>query len=219
MQITIHITGESYHLIGYKHIGNRKREMLKRGIHHNTVFPGNRRIQRSVSNHNLRTFMCQVRIHILFASLTRKPGSSQRNITDTLALVSQLINAGFSRKLQRVFRLYIVGFGRKQSGNIGHIGQDTKQFIQPDTAQLDIHILQRNRITWQRLHPDSHPFIILHIYIGINTHIIVQINPVVMLLKAKLMESNDRLLRYQGQGNSIPLTTTTIKRLGVDSKK
>ena len=97
MQVAVHIAGKSHHLIGYKNIGYAERKMFECRVHYNAVLARNCRIQRTISNHNFSTLMRKISIDVLLTFLSRKPGSSQSHITDTLPFISQFIDTCFRR--------------------------------------------------------------------------------------------------------------------------
>ena len=45
------------------------------------------------------------------------------------------------------------------------------------------------------MYTESHSFIIPHIYISVYTHILMHINPVVILIKMEFLEGDNRFFR------------------------
>ena len=163
--------------------------------------------------------MIQISVEVLFSLFARQPCSPQSNITNALAFISQFINGCFCRELKVLFGLYVVCFCREQSGDFGEVRQYARYFIQADSPDFDIDILQRDRISLYRMHTESHAFIIPHIHIGIHAHILVQINPVMIFVEMEFTERNNRFFRNQCKGQSIPFSTSPNQRTGIDSEQ
>lgn len=88
-----------------------QREVFQRRIYFQAILTRRSREQLTVCYQYFYFIMIQISVQILLSLLTRQPRSSQSDITNTLAFISQFINRGFRRKLKVFFRLYVVCFG------------------------------------------------------------------------------------------------------------
>ena len=66
---------------------------------------------------------------------------------------------------------------------------------------------------------ESHAFIIPHIHIGVDTHILMQIYPVVILIEMKFTECNNRFCRNQRKSQSVSFPASSNQRTGIDTKQ
>ena len=104
---------------------------------------------------------------------SRQPGSSYTDIAYRPTLISQILNASFSRYLQRVFSLYIVCLGSKESGQTRHVRNNFAKIGQRQATEFDIDVLQGKGIGSITFHTKSQSIITFHINTGINTHVFV----------------------------------------------
>ena len=116
--------------------------MLHCGIYLDTVLTGYRGMKRTVGHQNFLTLMGQISTDVMFPSFTRKPRYPKCNVSDTLALISQFIDSGLGRYLQRSSCLHIIGLSREETGQIRKVRKYLTDLSQPDALQLHVNILQ-----------------------------------------------------------------------------
>ena len=163
--------------------------------------------------------MCKIGIQIVRILVARQPGSPQTYISNRLAFVGQFLYIGFGGHLQGSGSLYIICFGGEQSRKPRHIRKYLRKFIQAQSAQFYVYILQGKGIILVGLHTETQTIVAVHINIGIDAHILMQINPVTIVRKVEFTESDNRLGRNKVQQHTITATMSFGQRTGVNTEQ
>ena len=88
-----------------------------------------------------------------------------------------------------------MGFGGEKACQLWQVRHHLAQFAQSEAAQLNADVLQGNGIFTVGLHAETNSVIAIHVYVGIDTHVLVQVDPVSLVCKRKLAVSYDRIFR------------------------
>ena len=215
---SINISGKGHHLVRDECIGHLQWEMLETSGHFQSILSVFLR-QDTVGGHHFFVIMCKIGIQIVRILVARQPGSPQTYISNRLAFVGQFLYIGFGGHLQGSGSLYIICFGGEQSRKPRHIRKYLRKFIQAQSAQFYVYILQGKGIILVGLHTETQTIVAVHINIGIDAHILMQINPVTIVRKVEFTESDNRLGRNKVQQHTITATMSFGQRTGVNTEQ
>ena len=214
---SINISGKGHRLVRDECIGHLQWKMLETGGHFQGILSVLLR-QDTVGGHHFFIIICKIGIQIVRILVARQPGSPQADVSNRLAFVGQFLYIGFGRHLQGSGSLYIICFGREQSRKPGHIRKYLRKFIQAQSAQFYVYILQGKGIILVGLHTETQTIVAVHINIGIDAHILMQINPVTIVRKVEFTESDNRLGRNKVQQHTITATVSFGQRTGINTE-
>ena len=68
------------------------------------------------------------------------------------------------------------------------------------------------------MYTESHSFVIPHIYIGVYTHILMHINPIMIFIEMKLLEGDYRFFWNQGESQSIAFSFALEQGTCIDTE-
>ena len=185
-------------------IGHLQWKMLETGGHFQGILSVLLR-QDTVGGHHFFIIICKIGIQIVRILVARQPGSPQADVSNRLAFVGQFLYIGFGGHLQGSGSLYIICFGGEQSRKPGHIRKYLRKFIQAQSAQFYVYT-------------ETQTIVAVHINIGIDAHILMQINPVTIVRKVEFTESDNRLGRNKVQQHTITATVSFGQRTGINTE-